>query len=577
MWGNRLCWPIALLLAVSLTGCLGSSSSSSSSNNDNGNDDDGNDTALSGTVAAGAPLIGFVAAKDSEDNVVSAEVDGDGSYSLDVADLEPPYLLYASGISGGTAYVILSAATEEDTGGTVNVTPLTDLIVANVAGSNPTALFNDPDFDMFTRTALDTQEDVLRKRLAHLFEAAEMDAEEFNLLSVAFKADRTGFDAVLDMLEIAVEGDVATITNRLTQESITDDLTDPTDAEALVVADAGALKAAIAANQAIDEWAAGMAALSLDVPLTSAELDEFVTADFLTNGCDRGCLDEFAAAEDSADQEELKEFLSGFRNYALRELNLNESPQIATIDTGEPFSWTLEDHGSGWKLAGNGQHWEAEVSTEHHRHIGTGGANDPRSELNFEVEYEDAGDGDYITVTGPGLGDDVTLKQYFLSDEENEETPGEFFKGVTLTDDEIDAIPNGAVYTFTRYDDEDVAHEAYTGRLMVRPIKSDESIAVPTIGTPTPTEVKAFTDGDLTVEWTLPLGYATHSVVLDRFYSDTGEQQRAAEERPASGATKVVLADVPPPESGDLDWQNVMVFTHDVFGRTVAVTHGATY
>ena len=69
---SRCCWPCP-------TGCLGSSTSSSN-RNDNGNGGNGgNDTALSGTVAAGAPLFEFVAAKDSEDNVVSAEVDGDSS------------------------------------------------------------------------------------------------------------------------------------------------------------------------------------------------------------------------------------------------------------------------------------------------------------------------------------------------------------------------------------------------------------------------------------------------------------------------------------------------------------------
>ncbi|RYZ35486.1 MAG: cytochrome c, partial [Sphingobacteriales bacterium] len=48
--------------------------------------------------------------------------------------LTAPFVFRAEGRAGGSIYVLHSAATSADVGGTINITPLTDLVLANVAG-----------------------------------------------------------------------------------------------------------------------------------------------------------------------------------------------------------------------------------------------------------------------------------------------------------------------------------------------------------------------------------------------------------------------------------------------------------
>lgn len=533
---------------------------------------------LSGTVAAGAPLVGYIAARDSNDNIVSAEVSGNGKYTLDITDLVPPYLLYASGISGGTAYIILSAATADDADGNVNVTPLTDLIVANVAGMNPTEFFNDPDFSLLTRAALDASEASLRERLLPLFIAAGVTTE-FNLLTTPFDADRTQIDAALDMIEVTVSGAEATIRHRITGDQITDDLTVADNT--ILEFDAQSMTIAIFANLDIAARLNALAGLIANGVPSAEQAGAFFTDGFLMNGCDRVCLVEFIeeAAQDAFVADDLADFFTSFPRYSLVETDLEGEigTRWVTIDIGDSSGPLLLEHqlDGTWLIAGNGRTWLAEVFQEHHRHVGVGDSN-VRTELNFLAEYEEAGSGDYIVVTGPGLpGGEYTLRQFFLSDESNEPTPGEFFGGVTLTDEEIAAIPRRAEYTFTRYDADDQQLDAYAAYLTMEPIKASDAVAFPTIVTPTPAQVAAFSSGNLTVEWTLPTGYSSNSVALDRF--EGGQHKRIAEEFVGGDVTGLVLEDIEQILSSDIEWQNVMVFTRDVFGRYVVMTHGASF
>ena len=102
---------------------------------------------ISGTAAAGSPIIGKVTVKDSLGAQKTVDIALDGSYRIDVAGMTGPFLFRAAGTVGGRDIALVSAATSADVGNTINITPFTDLIVANIAGvaaeqyfaSNPSA------------------------------------------------------------------------------------------------------------------------------------------------------------------------------------------------------------------------------------------------------------------------------------------------------------------------------------------------------------------------------------------------------------------------------------------------------
>lgn len=558
-------WLRSLVLAVgiiTLAACGGGGSGTSGGG--------GSAETLSGTVAAGAPLIGFVAARDSTGNTVAANINDDGSYSLDVSELEAPYLIYASGLSGGAAYVILSAATSFDINGTVNVTPLTDLIIANVAGDNPTAFFNNPDFSLLTDEAISAAQMQLRDRLASLLGAIGLDAAEVDLRTTAFTTNRTGLDALLDVLEITIAEGVATIRNRITNAEITNTFATVEDTE--LVTDDGAVSAALTANSEIANRINMMISLfnNDNVP-DFATLSDYLTSDFLTNGINLTLLEAFVgfAQNDADTAADLREFFSSFKNYALVDIDLQGN--TASVDVGFS-SGALEflKTDNIWKLRGNQRLWDAIVTTEYHYDINGEGGN---SRLHFLAEFMqavDVGSIQSISVTGPGLaGGSILLDTEFLGIEDELR----FEIGQALSNEQIDTIPNGTIYTFTAYNDVDGLGDVvntYTARLMARPVKSGElnHSALPQITTPTVGALDTFTLGNLNVTWTLPAGYRSDSVVLDR-HSLNDVYLREAEAWVSRSDTSSILTVESAADQSTIS-RKVIVFTKDSLGRTIA-------
>ncbi len=114
-------------LAMLLTGCLG--------------DDDSTPAAatLAGTAATGAPIVGgVVTVKCATGNATDPATDNDGAWQVPLAGLTLPCAVEVSGgnLPGGQTYASVALQA-----GTVNITPLTDLIVANLAGQLPATWF----------------------------------------------------------------------------------------------------------------------------------------------------------------------------------------------------------------------------------------------------------------------------------------------------------------------------------------------------------------------------------------------------------------------------------------------------
>jgi hypothetical protein len=178
---------------------------------------------LGGTAAAGAPLIGTVTVKDSAGRTRGGTIDADGKYSVDVSGMTAPFMVRADGTVGGHAYTLYSAGVSSDVNGNLNVTPLTDLIVANVAHDLAAARFATGDFSVFTPAELAAKEEALRTSLVPILSSLGVQTS-VDLLRMSFAADHSGLDAALDLLDVEVDTTtkVATIRNVVNGSSVQD-------------------------------------------------------------------------------------------------------------------------------------------------------------------------------------------------------------------------------------------------------------------------------------------------------------------------------------------------------------------
>jgi hypothetical protein len=83
---------------------------------------------VSGSAAAGAPIVGIVNIKGANGGTASSNIDSDGLYSIDISNIDAPYILFAEGSVNGRSLTMYSATVAA---GTVNITPITDFILRN--------------------------------------------------------------------------------------------------------------------------------------------------------------------------------------------------------------------------------------------------------------------------------------------------------------------------------------------------------------------------------------------------------------------------------------------------------------
>lgn len=237
---------------------------------------------LSGTAAAGAPIIGTVTVKGALGNTKSALIEANGNYNIDVTGLTAPYRLRAEGTVGGRTYKLHSYAVEGDIGNTVNITPFTDLIVANVAGQIAESYFDTNNVPELTPAEIDAQETALQEKLKDIFAAVGVDTA-IDLLNSTFSADHSGLDAALDIVRVEVNADtnIATITNLVENTSIEDNITVTDDTAVLEVVDATKLTTTVSDTQAIAlVFDAFEAAFANGLP-TQASIQDYFADDFI--------------------------------------------------------------------------------------------------------------------------------------------------------------------------------------------------------------------------------------------------------------------------------------------------------
>jgi hypothetical protein len=211
---TRIGLAIASAGLLTLAGCGGGGGGTSAASTS---------SALSGTAATGAPIAGQVVAIDSAGTKFYATTSSDGAYTLNVTGGVAPFILTVTGTSGGQAVTLNSIATA--VGQTVNITPLTDLILSTAAGQTGGATFaalcasTVPADQTACRAAATTA--TTGTRLSQAVTAvkamiAPLDATGADPLNGAFAANGTSaMDAVLDKILVtpaASFGAMATVT-----------------------------------------------------------------------------------------------------------------------------------------------------------------------------------------------------------------------------------------------------------------------------------------------------------------------------------------------------------------------------
>jgi hypothetical protein len=163
-------------------------------------------------------VVGFVEVRDSSANLqpvrTNIPIEANGHYSVDVTGLTGPFAFLARGTVGGKTVSLYSAATQADVGGTINITPFTDLIIRNIAAGAVDAYINNGTFTGLTAAQLDAQRVILTTQLTPALTAMGLSGS-IDLLRATFNADHTGLDRFMDVVRVSTTPTTATITNIL--------------------------------------------------------------------------------------------------------------------------------------------------------------------------------------------------------------------------------------------------------------------------------------------------------------------------------------------------------------------------
>jgi hypothetical protein len=570
---------LAACLSTILVGCGGGGDSVSSTTS----------ATLTGTAASGAPIVGTVTIKDSSSTpkTKTVTIAADGKYTVDVSDMTAPFMMRADGTVGGRSYSLYSAAASSDINGTVNITPLTDLIVANIAGQVASSIYTSGNFSSLTSTALSQAETNLQQRLQPVLTALGLDTA-IDLLRATFNANHTGLDAALDVLRVTVDPATAqaTITNIINNQQIIDNLASQTD---VTTVDAtGVATGATDLQQIVAQFNAWSALFATSLPLsTNPALLALFDSTFKFDGEDLSTL----LTDLTTDS-----LLIGakFTNITLDTLTATEADvSFSVLYSGqsEHLKFKMTKVGGIWKIVGNQRIAYANTLTfarkDHTGVIDTG--------LALEIKDEGAVGIDYAIVTGSGLptttggvngaSAGALLVNYISNNSFRLAQPGSPYNGAStalitnghnqlaLSDTAIGSFGENQAYTVTLWDDnltpsnltDDVLKATYTNVIGKRPYLLTELSAAsfPTITT-TATQIGSFAaaGGNLTVNWTLPSGLMSESV---HFFRSGASAQDSTDADVTATATSALLTITAP--AFTVMGSGINLYAEDVFGR----------
>lgn len=499
---------------------------------------------FSGTAAAGLPLVGTVTVKDALGASKTVPIGTNGAYTVDVAGMTAPFVFRAQGSVGGDDYVIHSGATAADVNGNINITPLTDLIIANIAGDLAANYFNGGSFTALTAAEIASETDSLKTKLLPVLTAMGVDAS-IDLMRTQFTPLSSALDKALDVISISTDPvtNVATITNVVTEQTIQDNIAEKAAAETAppvmdvttgVTPTAGddALAVKTAAANFIGLFANGLPAAAT---VKAALFDDTVNMPFRDSDLNATDFSNGIATESVLVGASVNNVTIHKIDYPVDTPNLMYPRAVISFTIKDKNGLILDRVKSVqfvkgtdgvWKFRGNNRRLDFDV----HSHIvkTVNGDGSVCYGTGIELWLEDinpnnnGGTLNHVTLKGPGLpADGVKYVPPSLAGDawviSGQNTPwyvmqSDCGNSAGVSDATITAIPNSSKYTVTAYtsaDDSMMAVAAsgtsplqYTDGIPYRPLTLAEAklAAFPTITSPSLTDIAAYAGGEYSIQ-----------------------------------------------------------------------------
>lgn len=495
---------------------------------------------ISGTAAAGAPIIGTVTIKDSSSPSKTSVMDikADGSFSFNVKNMTPPFLLHTEGSVGGRSVEYFSAATQADINGNINITPFTDLIVANIAGQIAQEFYESynpaTDGGKITPNTLNDAEANLQQKLEPVIDSLGLDAG-IDLLRTAFDTDHTGLDMIVDIIQVSktVDDAIYQLKNILTGDAVVENIATDTDVDILPAPSVDmddAQQAILGIQDTLNRFENAFAGGLPDED--DPQLRALFSEKFLDYGEN---IDQWLGGITTA-QRLIGMTFSGLK---LDELNLAEAQSVISFTvnytTGFQFNicfWHMFLENNVWKIAGDQSIVDGEFDVEAHLMQNTG-AIETGIDSWLEDEHGLMAEKGVETIIIIGLG----LPQQI-------QTPAGPTSGLILTghnwDGELSFWPdncNGevldeaeglsplnivdnSIYELHLIDTNGQEVDMSRRIIPKRPLTHAEAVSQANsvfarITSPTPQALGAFNGGNLSVSFSVPTGMRVNSVEVD--------------------------------------------------------------
>lgn len=191
---------IAFLGLGLIQGCSSSSSGASSNN-------------LTGTAATGAAIQGFVYVKDATGIEINVATSVDGSFSINAASMTPPFMVRVIPDGGGDTLYSFAANNTQ----LVNITPLSNLAMF-LASSNADldAIYTAWDGTQITVDSIVVAQAQINANLSTQLTDVGIDPTTYDFMTAVFSANGSGFDALLDSIDVVVDFSGGTFTFAVT-------------------------------------------------------------------------------------------------------------------------------------------------------------------------------------------------------------------------------------------------------------------------------------------------------------------------------------------------------------------------
>lgn len=552
----RLTFPkLALALAsaavITLAGCGGGSSSADTGGGGGGGGGVVTTGSFTGTAAAGLPLVGTVTVKDAKGATKTEIIGTNGAYSVDVTGMTAPFVFRAEGTAGGTTYKLHSVATAADVNGNINITPLTDLVIANVAGQLAANYFDGGDFDSLTPEEITAEKNALRDKLLPVLQAMGVEST-IDLLRSQFTPLSSALDKALDVIRVSSHPDdanIAIITNLANGQRIEDALTtkaaDETASQKAPLSGEDTTPSASDDVQAVTTAILDFAKLFETGLPSAATIESGLFAGAGSGNTADAALMPFRYNDKNANQWATMLASDGYLvGVQFTDITIHK---MDAVSADIPFprahvGFSLRDKdgilmdriksvqmakGSDgvWRLRGDGRRLEIGAWAHMTKHHHNGQAACYSTGIEFEISDFNPGNNggtiSYVVVAGPGLPagglryEPTDGGHWQIANVDNQH--GAWFvmasdcnggsSSAGMSDTAMAAIPNQAQYNITAFRADDTIAQAsgfpisYNEIIPLRPLTLSETRAAsfPVIATPTLGDFASFNSGDLTI------------------------------------------------------------------------------